>query len=39
MKAICTNALRASTDIGFFVVEDGEVVIFYVSFPTAVSML
>lgn len=26
MKAICTNALLASTDIGFFVVEEGEVV-------------
>ena len=26
MKAICTNNLRASTDTGFFVVDDGEVV-------------
>ena len=26
MKAICTNALRASTDIGLFVVDEGEVV-------------
>lgn len=26
MKAICINDLRASTDIGFFVVDEGEVV-------------
>ena len=26
MKAICTEPLRASTDTGFFVIEEGEVV-------------